>query len=86
MVAHPGALRGSSELISRNDLMIYDRGSTGFWFYTYHIQHNLSFCVRAKTNQDIIVKEFIASNKKQTLVALVPAKKCFVLLSEKIQR
>ena len=68
---------------NRNDLIIYDRGYTGFWFYTYHIQHNLSFCVRAKTNQDIIVKEFIASNKKQALVTFSPGKKMLRACQEK---
>ena len=68
---------------NRNDLIIYDRGYTGFWFYTYHIQHNLSFCVRAKTNQDIIVKEFIASNKKQALVTFSLGKKMLRACQEK---
>jgi len=68
---------------NKNDLIIYDRGYTGFWFYMHHIQHNLSFCIRAKTNQDIVVKDFIASNKKEALVTFSPGKKAIRVCNEK---
>ena len=66
-----------------NDLIIYDRGYTGFWFYMHHIQNNLSFCIRAKTNQDIVVKDFIESNKKEALVTFNPGKKALQVCKEK---
>jgi len=56
---------------TQKDLIIYDRGYTGFWFYTHHIQNNLSFCMRVKTNQDTVVKKFIASNKKGNYSAYI---------------
>lgn len=68
---------------NKNDLIIYDRGYVGFWFYTHHIQHNLSFCIRAKTNQDKIVKDFITSNKKDALVTFNPGKKALQICKEK---
>jgi len=67
----------------KNDLIIYDRGYTGFWFYMYHIQHNLAFCIRAKTNQDSVVKDFIASNKKEALVTFKPGKQALRICKEK---
>jgi len=68
---------------TQKDLIIYDRGYTGFWFYMHHIQHNLSFCIRAKTNQDIVVKDFIASNKKEALVTFQPGKQALRICKEK---
>ena len=38
-----------------NDLILYDRGYDAFWLYTLHIQHNLAFCMRARTNRDVVV-------------------------------
>jgi len=43
----------------KNDLIIYDRGYTAFWLYALHIKHNHSFCVRKKTNLNLMVKAFI---------------------------
>lgn len=62
---------------------MYDRGYVGFWFYMHHIQHNRSFCIRAKTNQDKVVKDFIASNKKEALVTFSPGKKALQVCKEK---
>ena len=62
------------KLSQQNDLIIYDRGYAGFCFYTHHIQHNLSFCIRAKTKKDLFVKAFIESNKRQAVVIIKPNK------------
>lgn len=59
---------------SDKDLIIYDRGYTGFQFFAHHVQHNLSFCARAKTRQDSIIKEFLASGKKEAIVKYTPNK------------
>ncbi len=56
----------------KNDLIIYDRGYAAFWLYALHIKQHHAFCVREKTNQNLIVKAFIKSNKKETLVTLKP--------------
>lgn len=49
----------------------------------HHIQHNLSFCIRTKTNQDIVVKEFIASHKKDALVTFHPGNQARRVCKEK---
>jgi len=71
------------KLSKHNDLIIYDRGYAGFYFYTHHVQHNLSFCIRAKTKKDLFVKAFIESNKKQTIVTIKPDKYAARVCKEK---
>ena len=58
----------------KNDLVLYDRGYVAFWLYALHIKHNHHFCMRAKTNQSLIVKDFIKSKKKDALVTFYPNK------------
>ena len=65
------------------DLVLYDRGYTGFWFYRHHIRHNISFCIRAKTNQDQVVKDFIASNKREAMVTFNPGQKARKVCKQK---
>jgi len=62
-----------------NDLILFDRGYTSFWLYTFILQRGLHFCVRATTRRDNQVKAFIASGKKQAIVTYHPSKR-----SEKI--
>jgi len=57
-----------------NDLIIYDRGYNAFWLYALHIKHNHAFCMRAKTNKDLVVKAFVESNKKEAIVTFEPNK------------
>jgi hypothetical protein len=58
----------------KNDLVLYDRGYVGFWVYALHVKHNHHFCMRAKTNQSLIVKDFIKSKKKEAIVTFHPNK------------
>ena len=51
-----------------NDLILYDRGYNAFWLYALHTKHNHAFCMRAKANKDLLVKEFVNSNKKEAVV------------------
>jgi len=67
----------------KNDLIIYDRGYTAFWLYALHIKYNHAFCVREKTNQNLIVKAFIQSNKKDAIVTLKPNKTSIRTCKEK---
>lgn len=67
----------------KNDLIIYDRGYPAFWLYALHIQHKLTFCMRAKTNQCLIVKEFVTSNKKESIVTYTPNKTSIKTCEEK---
>lgn len=57
-----------------NDLVIYDRGYVAFWLYSLHIYHKNYFCIRAKTQQLLAVKEFIKSNKREEIIEIVPNK------------
>jgi hypothetical protein len=56
---------------SKNDLIIYDRGYPAFWLYAFHLKHNHTFCMRAKTRQNLIIKDFIKSNKREAIVELL---------------
>lgn len=58
----------------KNDLIIYDRGYPSFWLYALHTKLKRKFCMRAKTNQCLLVKDFINSNKKQSIVTYKPNK------------
>lgn len=71
------------KLARENDLILYDRGYSAFWFYTLHIKHNHSFCIRAKTNKDLIVKKFIKSNKREAVVTFKPNKSSIETCNEK---
>ena len=62
----------------KNDLVLYDRGYNAFWLYALHRQHKTAFCMRAKTNKNLIVKRFIDSSKKEDVVTFIannPSKK-----------
>jgi len=58
----------------KNDLVLYDRGYNAFWLYALHIKNNTAFCMRAKTNKNLLVKEFVKSNKKEDVVTFIPNK------------
>lgn len=58
----------------QNDLILYDRGYPAFWFYAHHIKHKHAFCMRAKTHQDLAIKAFIDSGKKEALITFEPNK------------
>jgi len=66
-----------------NDLIVYDRGYVAFWLYALHIKHNHHFCMRAKTNQSLIVKDFIKSKKKEAVVTFHPNKSSIDTCKEK---
>lgn len=56
----------------KNDLVLYDRGYNAFWLYALHIKNKTAFCMRAKANKNLLVKEFIESNKKEDVVMFIP--------------
>jgi catalase (peroxidase I) len=66
-----------------NDLILYDRGYVAFWLYALHIKHNHHFCMRAKTNQSLLVKDFIKSKKKEANVTFHPNKSSIETCKEK---
>lgn len=71
------------EYAGKNDLIIYDRGYNAFWLYTYHIKHNHAFCMRAKTNQNLAIKAFVKSGKKETIITFKPNKGSIKTCKEK---
>jgi len=58
-----------------NDLILFDRGYVGFVMYRQLLQQNRHFCMRTKTQRDSLVKQFIASGKKQAVVTYRPGRK-----------
>ncbi len=66
-----------------NDLIIYDRGYPSFWLYALHTKLKHAFCMRAKTNQCLIVKAFVKSNKKESIVTYMPNKTSIKTCEEK---
>jgi len=71
------------EFSTDHDLIIYDRGYAGFMFYMHHMQRNLSFCIRAKTHRDNVVRDFISSHKKEAVVTYNPTKQAIKSCKEK---
>jgi len=55
-----------------SDLILYDRGYPAFWFFSHHIKNKLTFCMRVKTRQDLPIKAFLDSGKKEAIITLEP--------------
>jgi len=66
-----------------NDLIFYDRGYNAFWLYVLHIKRNHSFCMRAKTNQNLAIKAFFESNEEEAVVTFEPNKTSIKTCAEK---
>lgn len=66
-----------------NDLVLFDRGYVAFWLYAYLQKQNISFCVRAKTNQDLRIKDFVKSGKRESIVTFYPNKPSIKTCEEK---
>jgi len=66
-----------------NDLSLLDRGYNAFWLYALYQQRKQFFCMRAKTNQSLVVKQFIKSRKPQAIMTLEPNKKSIETCQEK---
>lgn len=66
-----------------NDLVLFDRGYVAFWLYSLLIQQNIKFCMRAKTHQSLLIKDFIDSGKKEAVVTFKPNKPSIETCKEK---
>ena len=66
-----------------NDLVLFDRGYVAFWLYAYLLQQNISFCMRAMTNQSLLIKDFVKSGKKEAIVTFEPNKPSIKTCEEK---
>ncbi len=63
----------AKHLVSVNalkDLVLYDRGYPAFWLFALHLQLNIHFCARASVDFSSVIREFLASGKKDALVEL----------------
>jgi len=67
----------------KTDLVIYDRGYAGFWLYALHIKHNIAFCIRERSHQSGLIKSFIRSNQKESIVILKPSKTAIQTCNER---
>ncbi len=54
-----------------------------FWLYAYLLQRNISFCIRAKTNQSLFIKDFVNSGKREAIVTFTPNKPSMKTCEEK---
>ncbi len=66
-----------------NDLVIFDRGYVAFWLYAYLLEKNISFCIRAKTKQSLLIRDFVKSGKKEAFVTFEPNKPSIKTCDEK---
>jgi len=66
-----------------NDLVLFDRGYVAFWLYAYLLEQNISFCMRAKTNQSLLIKDFIKSGKRESIVTFYANKTSIKTCEEK---
>ncbi len=67
----------------KNDLVLFDRGYVAFWLYAYLLEKNISFCMRAKTNQSLVIKDFVKSGKKEAIVTFEANKPSIKTCEEK---
>ncbi len=65
------ALKHKSQWESK-DLIIYDRGYTGFNHYREHLKESVNFLVRVKTTESNVVKDFVSSKKKSLITEIAP--------------
>ena len=68
---------------TENDLVIFDRGYVSFWLYAYLLKQNISFCIRAKTKQSLLIRNFVSSGKKEAIVTFEPNKPSIKTCEEK---
>lgn len=67
----------------KNDLVVFDRGYIAFWLYAYLLEKNISFCMRASTKKSVLIKDFVASGKKEAIVTFAPNKPSIKTCEEK---
>lgn len=51
--------------------------------YAYLLKQNISFCMRAKTNQSLVIKDFVKSGKREAIVTFEPNKPSIKTCEEK---
>jgi hypothetical protein len=56
------------------DLLLYDRGYPGYWFFAMHKKANRHFCIRASKTFSSQIKTFVASTQQESLISFQPTK------------
>lgn len=56
----------------QNDLIIYDRGYSGYDFSRAHILNGIDYLIRVKATENNLVRDFIRSGKKSVVSELYP--------------
>jgi hypothetical protein len=59
----------------KNDLIIYDRGYPGYDFVNEHIKGGVDCLIRVSTTYSKIVKSFVVSKKRTTIVEMFPCQR-----------
>ena len=67
------------------DLRIYDRNFAGYRLISKHLQKNIHFLMRCTVGFNQVVKEFVASEKKQAIVAFCIPKNEVIAVRQKGQ-
>lgn len=57
------------EYAGKGDLVLYDRGYPATWLFVLHRQKDIHFCSRAPLESSNIIKDFVASGKRDALVS-----------------
>lgn len=83
LVSEKKCVEGHLQFSQENDLILFDRGYVAFWLYAHLLQHNIRFCMRAKTNQCLLVKDFVKSGKQESIVTFYPNKPSIQTCEEK---
>jgi len=83
LMAEKTCVEGHLQFAQKNDLILFDRGYVAFWLYAYLSQHNVRFCMRAKTNQSLLVKAFVKSGKSEAIVTFHPNRPSIQTCKEK---
>ena len=62
------------EYSNSNDLIIYDRGYTGFDFIFEHMQRNINCLIRCNPNSSNVIANFYSSEKQDDIIEIGPSK------------
>ena len=58
--------------LTKDDLVLLDRGYPAFWLFSLIRQQQADFCVRMKLSEWLVVEEFVASGQREQIVQLHP--------------
>jgi len=67
----------------KDDLVLYDRGYPAFWLFAAHQDSQVNFCMRVKSNLEMVYKSFVESGKREMIIEMKPNKPSIVRCQEK---